>query len=624
MNNTQQQKNDHIRSFLKYYFDLPVPPHYAVMIKGPWGSGKTHLIKGVVETADMKSLYASLNGISSTKEIEAEFFRQLHPVLSNPKVKLLGKFVQSALKVNLNFDAYGDTKHDGGLQAGVPDMDLTKYADSPERLLLVFDDLERCHLPVSQVLGYINFFVEHSECKVIILADEDRISQKDSSQLDSSNDYTKIREKVIGKTFEVELDTRAAIIKFSEAVSNIHAKKAVVENMDMIEAIFAASTFMNLRHLRQALLDYSRIVDDIQIPTYNTGMLRELLGTLIMYSLETKSGVLAPGDIGRLQEIALFHAMKKEEGPSPAQVFENKYYKLGIMDSFIPESHWTDFFIKGAFPTRCVKEHALRSQYYAAPAERPLWLRLQEMYRSDDEPLKTAILQADEFHREAKFTSIAELLNVTGSLLALSSYEVYEVPERVVVENAKKCISALRAQGALTSQRRYRDYDHDSSFGYLHISRETVEYGEVIDFLITNCAEAKVESYPTEARELIALLKSDTEEFIRVLNLETDDGPGYLSTPILKYADLDTFAEHLRSLKASSLSKVCKAFKDRYKHSPSELIEEAPWLEKFLIVVEVIKTQRTGTMAAFWLDQLTKVVSDASHGLEARKAHSHN
>lgn len=36
----------------------------------------------------------------------------------------------------------------------------------------VFDDLERCAMPVNEMLGYINHFVEHNEAKVLLIANE--------------------------------------------------------------------------------------------------------------------------------------------------------------------------------------------------------------------------------------------------------------------------------------------------------------------------------------------------------------------------------------------------------------------------------------------------------------------
>ena len=36
-------QNKHIKEFLNYYIELP-NPQYAVLLKGKWGSGKTHFI----------------------------------------------------------------------------------------------------------------------------------------------------------------------------------------------------------------------------------------------------------------------------------------------------------------------------------------------------------------------------------------------------------------------------------------------------------------------------------------------------------------------------------------------------------------------------------------------------
>lgn len=80
--------NEHIEDFLKYYFKLKNSPHYAVLLKGNWGVGKTWLLKDVMKQLDSpddhtkKYLYVSLYGVESFKDIENEFFRELYPLLS--------------------------------------------------------------------------------------------------------------------------------------------------------------------------------------------------------------------------------------------------------------------------------------------------------------------------------------------------------------------------------------------------------------------------------------------------------------------------------------------------------------------------------------------------------------
>jgi KAP family P-loop domain len=41
-----------------------------------------------------------------------------------------------------------------------------------DKSILIFDDLERCKVEISSLLGYINYFVEQQEMKVIIIANE--------------------------------------------------------------------------------------------------------------------------------------------------------------------------------------------------------------------------------------------------------------------------------------------------------------------------------------------------------------------------------------------------------------------------------------------------------------------
>ena len=43
--------------------------------------------------------------------------------------------------------------------------DLLSQFMSLESSILIFDDLERCNIPVNEVLGYINGFVEHQAMK---------------------------------------------------------------------------------------------------------------------------------------------------------------------------------------------------------------------------------------------------------------------------------------------------------------------------------------------------------------------------------------------------------------------------------------------------------------------------
>ena len=54
------------------------------------------------------------------------------------------------------------------------EIDLALFSNK----IFCFDDLERCKIPLPEVLGYINDYVEHKNLKVVFLSNEKEISKK--------------------------------------------------------------------------------------------------------------------------------------------------------------------------------------------------------------------------------------------------------------------------------------------------------------------------------------------------------------------------------------------------------------------------------------------------------------
>ena len=46
-----------------------------------------------------------------------------------------------------------------------------------KNMVVCFDDLERCTIPINELFGYVNNLIEHCNCKVLILADESNIGK---------------------------------------------------------------------------------------------------------------------------------------------------------------------------------------------------------------------------------------------------------------------------------------------------------------------------------------------------------------------------------------------------------------------------------------------------------------
>lgn len=70
---------------------------------------------------------------------------------------------------------------------GAVNIDLSKIKDTLTKInindwIICFDDLERCCIPINEILGYMNGLVEHNKCKVIVLANEKEIGKTTLAQ----------------------------------------------------------------------------------------------------------------------------------------------------------------------------------------------------------------------------------------------------------------------------------------------------------------------------------------------------------------------------------------------------------------------------------------------------------
>ncbi|ULT38673.1 KAP family NTPase [Niabella defluvii] len=169
--------------------------NYALLINGVWGSGKTHFWKHELENialaANIKPIYISLNGVAKTENLGRTLFIRMLPYLQKD-----GKFTKWANLTGKIVEALSKSIIDGGVTdllagTGVDIVDYSKY-------IVCLDDLERCQIPVKELLGFINNYVEHKSLKVVILADESKLKT-------AEEEYDAIKEKTIGRVLNFQL-----------------------------------------------------------------------------------------------------------------------------------------------------------------------------------------------------------------------------------------------------------------------------------------------------------------------------------------------------------------------------------------------------------------------------------
>lgn len=260
--------NEAIQKCLNDYLRIS-KPGYALLIKGPWGCGKTYFIKKWLETLKesnkdndngncytLEPIYVSLYGISSSIQIDEEIKKAVSPILHSKIMKKAGKIFNLAIsaaihyKIDIDKDGVNDVictiDHKALLGSN------TSYIKGNK--LLVFDDLERSKMNIKELLGYINYYVEHIGCNVVIVGDD--------SQLLKCGDYKSTKEKTIGREFYITPNVDTAV----DAIvtdGSVLCRDYLHEKMEIIKACFKASDTNNLRVLKQSLDDFALLTDRI-------------------------------------------------------------------------------------------------------------------------------------------------------------------------------------------------------------------------------------------------------------------------------------------------------------------------------------------------------------------------
>ena len=164
-----------IREEVQAYIENQKTYPYALMLEGPWGSGKTWFMKDIIEgyvgkLGKPRGIYVSLYGLTSAGEITTMLLTSIHRAkygtITLPIADIVAEKVSKLIeeKVGQSFSEYCRERQ------GSATFSKNDY-------FFVFDDLERCPMPLDEVMGYISNFVEQYEAKVILIGNEEEIEQ---------------------------------------------------------------------------------------------------------------------------------------------------------------------------------------------------------------------------------------------------------------------------------------------------------------------------------------------------------------------------------------------------------------------------------------------------------------
>ncbi len=599
---------------------------YAIMINGEWGSGKTYFwnnkIRNKIESMQINgkkytTIYMSLYGISNLEEISKKIFIETTQLMD----KNLKKYMDS--KGEKVIPEYAKTGLDMANFFGVTQNgDKIDYEEffSTEDKVLCFDDLERANVDVIDILGYINNYVEHDHIKTIIICNEKELSTKLKSSniemktfiatylldkenklniktdepmveriqdtieyvFDKANDYERIKEKLIGETFEYAPEftyiINGLLMRYERYPELIRFLRT---NSNLITSTFNKSGTRNLRILKHALNDFKKIFDMVNqsYPNTNNRVLQTMLIFTIAISFEIKAGKVTKDKFKNIMNNEEYRAILVS-----SRVFmDNRQFYIKEFDNTYYYNFKADYrffkFIEIYVRTRIFDMKVFKDDMEVIrntvdTDKLPGYKRLltEEYWKITDDQFPGVI---EEVLNDVKNGSIKPI-----EIVKIFAYFRYFVENNLIDYDIKTLESVfLNGINIASVNSEYCD-DAEEELSQISTEDSGPEMKNIIDRFYEINAQLKDKMYKEKADELFKCIPMKMEVFYDKFAKECN------TIPIFKYYDPFQMFQRLSCASNEDIVTIREMLAERAKHHKEEIKPEMDNIAKLKLIME--------------------------------------
>jgi DNA replication protein DnaC len=558
---TKNQINKHVEEYVAYFLGDEFRPKFAILIDGPWGVGKTHLINNLVNRkfpSKEDYAYVSLYGVGNEEQFNISLIHAFYPQLNSSAAKLSGRLVNAAL-------SFFRIKHD---------INISEIMRTPPVKLWIFDDFERCDMPQKQLMGCINNLIEHSESKIIVVANTSEIKEKESFRTTS--------EKIFGKTLRVDPNFHDAYNNFVRTTKDADFKKFLDDHSSDMHWIFDRSELNNLRIIQQVIWEFERVWNVLPIQIRDRlDLITALLRLLGIIATELRCGRIIPADLVARSKSIMFDLLRDDhKEKSRLSVASERYKPIDLTDNLLSDDVIHDILVRGVVHADSICRDLKGSRFYSRerePAIQTLWYGMDrtrvEFTKSKNEVKKR--IASNEL------TEVGELLHFFGIWLWLSDIGVVRLSRAGVVKFGKSYMTRLMRLGRLPLLPA-NDWEERFLEGYGGMEfreRGSAEWRELFDYL-GHCRSVVTDRWLSQQSSMVLdCLVTDFDRFVYLISGGPGEGDNFVKRCVLKYIDTTKFARALLSLKPDDFRRAMRQIEVRYDGLiERELAAEKDWL----------------------------------------------
>ena len=622
---------------------------YAIMLNGEWGSGKTYFwnnqIKKKIDSMKLNgkrytTIYMSLYGISNLEEISKKIFIETTQLMD----KNLRKYMDSNSKHTI--PEYAKTGLDMANFFGVTtNGNKIDYGEffATDNKVLCFDDLERANVDVIDILGYINNFVEHDHIKTIIICNEkelstkmkrsnvemktfiatylldkqgelnstdkpmvEKIQSKIEHVFDKANDYERIKEKLIGETFEYnpqfDYIINGILMRYENDKDLIRFLR---ENTGLIINTFKKSGTRNLRILKHALNDFKKIFQEVNrlYPNTNNRVMQTMLIFTIAVSFEIKAGKITKEKFKNIKNneeyksILVSSRVLMDNRQFYIKEFDGNYYYNFKADYRFFK--FIEYYIRTRiFDMKLFKEDMEQVNENENSKKIPAYKKIliEEYWKVQDDKLFDIVQETLEDVKKGNI----ELIDI----VKLFAYFVYFSKNNLISYDLETLMPIFIDGMNLSANHSSYCKNVEEELGKVLIREETDEMEEIINRFNELNEELLKKEYKEKAEEIFKSIPMKMEQFYERFDAEC------MNIPIFKYYDPYQAFQRISCASNEDIVAIKEKIIDRANNNPEITKIEALNLKMLgQIINDYIKGKET-TIKTVLLKEFAKELNE--------------
>lgn len=563
----KEAEPDSLESYINYYKSIDLPG-FAVLVTGAWGSGKTFQVQNII--ASEERYYVSLFGLTSKEDVYGELLGQIYP--SDVKARKEASFIEKINPAGIPI---------GIVMAGIIRKSLKSKIQGNR--IVVFDDVERCDIPLKVLLGLINDLVEHEKCHVLVIAHDTKIT----------GEFSGAKEKVFGHTIAVRPKTSDAFDFFTSELKS-STQEVLIAQREALMELFLLSGCQSLRVLRQALMGLERFCELLEKNQLaDIAIVTRLLSLYFAISVE-----VLRGEIGRVELVdrvksytELNSILDKSNGDEALTTnsfgTSRTRYKglLDIVNYDLSDALLVRMIVDGQYSKTELQNYFTENQIFDAEAKWPAWRRFMDLDSQTDEVVEAAAREMDKQFDNREIEDLGELMHIVSLRIMRVKYGLLACSRSNVIEDCLKYLDDLVEQKRFPLKPDFDIFDPHPVYGGVMFwgYEENVDVFITIHDHVLACKKKSLELSSSDIkRQILSAIEMSPAEIGKLLNFSDDEGAEYQTVPVLLYVPPTDFVDAFLKLPVEHWRGVQRVLSKRLEMSSSynSLAGEKNWFDE--------------------------------------------